>query len=258
MNTTKIKAAVVKAFKISLLTGILFSPLVIKPSPAQAVGFAPASFPRSCDQVSYRLGWNRLPYIYATCKVSSGFYSKWNSNIALRGIHNVNGVLRQNLLTGNSSFSSTCRSISLRNESQLTADCVSTTIPGRLWGTRSVYRRSTITLAEITNSNGKLHYEDGEIIDRAANAIVAHAYNKHKGEYGNISNPKFKAMVVEIIKKPTAAKTLNRTSNGQTDAVRAYWSDKYKTIVIVQSDRLLDKSTAFKPKNGKAYYDNVR
>jgi hypothetical protein len=253
MNANKRKETIAKTLKLGLIAGILFSSLGIRNKPTLAA-YVPGSFPSTCSKTTYSKGWNGKAYLSSRCKVSSGFFSNWTSKLELRGIHNINGQLAQNPLTGSSSFQKSCRNVSVRGN-QLTASCPTSKRTWGFWHKRST---STIALAEITNSNGRLHYEDNQIINRAADAIVAHAYDKHGKEYGKITKDQFKKIIVEIIKNPTASKTVDRITDKQKDTVQAYWSNKHKTIVIVQSDRLLSRSTAFKPRRGKAYYDNFK
>jgi hypothetical protein len=253
MNTHKVKRTVSGALKLISLAAIIVLPLAMNPEPAHAGAYTPSSFDSTCSKITYRRGWDRKPYISANCRVSSGWFSKWNSQIPIRGIHIVNGALRQNLVTGPSTFQNSCRNISIQGD-RLTATCPNYSRKGLLWGYKS--RTSTITLAEITNSNGSLHYEDDKIINDTANAIVAHAYAKHKGEFGNPNKAKFKAMIVDIIKNPAESKTVDRIKDEQKDIVAVYW--KNGTIVIAQSGSLLNRSTAFKPTKGKAYYDNFK
>jgi hypothetical protein len=253
MNTHKVKRTVSGTLKLISLAAIIFSPLAMNPEPAHAGAYTPSSFDSTCSSIRYARGWNRKPYVYAQCKVSSGWYSKWTSHTPLRGIHVFNGALRQNLLTGPSTFQNSCRNISIQGD-RLTATCPDRSRKGLLWGYKS--RTSTITLAEITNSNGSLKYEDDKIINDTADAIVAHAYNKHviqQKEYSPApSKAQFKAMIIDIIKNPEESKTLTR----KYDVIAVYW--KKGTVVIAQSGSLLGQSTAFKPTKGKAYYDNLK
>jgi hypothetical protein len=251
MNTHKVKRTVSETLKLISLTAIMVSPLVMNPEPAHAGAYTPSSFDSTCSKIRYARGWDRKPYVYAQCKVSSGWYSKWTSHTPIRGVHVFNGALRQNLLTGPSRFQNSCSRISVQGD-RLTATCPDRSRKGVLWGYKS--RTSTITLAEITNSNGNLRYEDDKIINDTANAIVAHAYEKHKREFGNPppNKAQFRATIIDIIKSPEASKTLTR----KDDVVAVYW--KKGTIVIAQSGSLLNRSTAFKPTKGKAYYDNIK
>jgi hypothetical protein len=255
MNTHKVKRTVPGALKLISLAAIMVSPLAMNPEPAHAGAYTPSSFDSTCSKIRYARGWDRKPYVYAQCKVSSGWYSKWTSHTPIRGVHAFHGGLRQNLLTGPSTFQNSCRSISVQGD-RLTATCSDFSQP-RVWtafGRVYPQRTSTITLAEITNSNGSLRYEDDKIINDTADAIVAHAYEKHKEEFGNPppNQAQFKATIVDIIRSPETSKVVTRGN----DVVAVYW--KKGTIVIAQSGSLLNRSTTFKPTKGKAYYDNFK
>jgi len=77
-----------------------------------------------------------------------------------------------------------------------------------------------------------------------------HAFVKHAGEFGNVTQNEFKSLVQETIANPSDARSL---SNGRT----AYWSDSQQ-MVVIKNPGALDGGTAFRPTAGKAYFDNLR
>jgi RHS repeat-associated protein len=81
-----------------------------------------------------------------------------------------------------------------------------------------------------------------------AERVTQHAYGKHAGEFGNITRNEFKDLVQETMANPSEVKSL---SNGRT----AYWNDK-EQMVVIENGTAPDKSTAFRPTNGKSYFDN--
>jgi hypothetical protein len=86
-----------------------------------------------------------------------------------------------------------------------------------------------------------------------AEFIVRHAYDKHvtrQGEFGNISPVEFQGKVEDTMANPSAVRSL---SNGRT----AYWSDR-EQMVVIENSTAPERSTAFRPSAGKAYFDNLR
>ncbi len=78
-----------------------------------------------------------------------------------------------------------------------------------------------------------------------------HAWSKHKGEFPEFSTEaEFAQHIDGIMTKPSSLKNL---SKGR----KAFWDDKSKTIVI-KDPKSPDLGTAFKPKNGKTYFDNLK
>jgi filamentous hemagglutinin len=82
-------------------------------------------------------------------------------------------------------------------------------------------------------------------------ALIAngHAFAKHAGEFGNISQPEFQAMVKDTISNPSDFRYL---SNGRS----AFWSEENK-MVVIRNPGAADGGTAFSPAAGKAYFDNL-
>jgi len=83
--------------------------------------------------------------------------------------------------------------------------------------------------------------------------VTDHAYDKHverRGEYPEIANrEQFARLVDDALADPTASRTLpgERT---------AYWHEGSKTLIIV-NERSPDRSTAFRPREGKDYFDGL-
>jgi RHS repeat-associated protein len=84
-----------------------------------------------------------------------------------------------------------------------------------------------------------------------AEYVTNHAYDKHvvkRGEFGNISREEFKAKVKDTIINHSDRRSL---SNGRI----AYWSDR-EQMVVIENQASPSQSTAFRPTNGKSYFDN--
>jgi hypothetical protein len=81
--------------------------------------------------------------------------------------------------------------------------------------------------------------------------VTAHAYEDHWREYGNISRDEFRQIAKEHLENP------DDKTNLYNNHATAYWSDKYKSVLIVNHESL-DKSTMFKPKNGRDYYQSLK
>jgi len=78
-----------------------------------------------------------------------------------------------------------------------------------------------------------------------------HAWSKHRGEFPEFSTEaEFAQHIAEIMASPSASKNL---AKGR----RAFWDDTSKTVVITDPNSP-DRGTAFRPKNEKAYYDNLK
>ena len=78
-----------------------------------------------------------------------------------------------------------------------------------------------------------------------------HAWSKHKGDFPEFSTAtEFAQHIDAVITSPSDYKQLAR---GRT----AFWEDSSKTVVIADP-RSPDLGTAFRPKNGKAYFHNLR
>jgi RHS repeat-associated protein len=74
-----------------------------------------------------------------------------------------------------------------------------------------------------------------------------HAYDKHKAEYGNISRAEYQKLIERTVGNPDDVKML---SNNRV----AYWNEAEKTVVI-HDPASPDGGTAFRPPDGKAYFD---
>lgn len=78
-----------------------------------------------------------------------------------------------------------------------------------------------------------------------------HAWSKHQGEFPEFSTKEeFAQHIDEIMTNPSDSKTLARGR-------KAFWDDRTKTVVI-RDPNSPDLGTAFKPTNGKAYFDNLK
>lgn len=86
----------------------------------------------------------------------------------------------------------------------------------------------------------------GGIAWRIANG---HAFESHvinSREYPTItSQAEFAALIADVISEPDVTRSL---SNNRV----AYWQEKTKTVVIVDPYHV-DRGTAFRPRDGKAY-----
>ncbi|WP_157025719.1 hypothetical protein [Paraburkholderia heleia] len=91
-----------------------------------------------------------------------------------------------------------------------------------------------------------------QVAEQIANG---HAFDKHvveQDEFGSSIATKdhFAKQIENVLNNPSATKQL---SNGRS----AYWDDS-TGMVVIQNPNATDGGTAFKPKNGKAYFDNLR
>ena len=78
-----------------------------------------------------------------------------------------------------------------------------------------------------------------------------HAWSKHKGEFPEFSTEaEFAQHIDEIMVNPSASKNL---AKGR----KAFWDNESKAVVI-RDPNSPDLGTAFKPKDGKAYFDNLK
>ncbi|MFO0765053.1 MAG: RHS repeat-associated core domain-containing protein [Patescibacteria group bacterium] len=82
-----------------------------------------------------------------------------------------------------------------------------------------------------------------------------HAYDKHvakEGQFSGIATDKatFSQHIDYVMKNPTETKMLQ---NGRY----AYWQESTNTVII-RDPRSSDMGTAFQPKNGKSYFDNLK
>lgn len=83
-----------------------------------------------------------------------------------------------------------------------------------------------------------------------------HAFDKHVieqsefKELGISTKEQFAAHIEKVVKNPTSSKSF---SGGRI----AYWDETSGTVVIC-NPKSADGGTAFRPTNGRAYYDNLR
>ncbi len=102
---------------------------------------------------------------------------------------------------------------------------------------------------DINNAPEVLTTENTETtVDKIANG---HAYDKHSHEFPEIrTREDFKKHIEDVINNPDAVKPLER---GRT----AYWDNETGTVVI-ESPNDPDGGTAFRPENGKSYFDILK
>jgi len=89
-----------------------------------------------------------------------------------------------------------------------------------------------------------------EALPIAESIAAGHAFDKHvaeRDEFAGISlRSQFREMILEILTAPDEERKLERGR-------RAFWSDKYSAIVIV--DPASDSNgTAFRPHNAREYF----
>uniref|UniRef100_UPI0014705F38 VENN motif pre-toxin domain-containing protein n=1 Tax=Stenoxybacter acetivorans TaxID=422441 RepID=UPI0014705F38 len=83
-----------------------------------------------------------------------------------------------------------------------------------------------------------------------------HSFEKHivqQGEFtdlGIVTREQFAAHIENVVKNPTSIKEL---SSGRS----AYW-DKLTGTVVIRNPKAIDGGTAFRPTNGREYFDNLR
>jgi len=83
-----------------------------------------------------------------------------------------------------------------------------------------------------------------------------HAFDKHvieQGEFkelGISTKEQFAAHIEKVVRDPTSSKNF---SGGRT----AYW-DESSGAAVIRNPNSADGGTAFRPTNGRAYYDNLR
>jgi filamentous hemagglutinin len=76
-----------------------------------------------------------------------------------------------------------------------------------------------------------------------------HAFLKHAGEFGSVSQAGFKELVKDTISHPSDFKYL---SNGRS----AFWSESNQ-MVVIRNPGAVDGGTAFSPTAGKAYFNGL-
>lgn len=79
-----------------------------------------------------------------------------------------------------------------------------------------------------------------------------HTFAKHKGDFGFKTEDQMAAHIDRVISFASASNT-KQLSRGRT----AYWDDRTWSIVIVDP-KSSDGGTAFKPKQGKPYFNNLK
>ncbi len=269
MKSRKISKNLVRV----LISGAVFlSVLLLSFIPFHAVqaGLVPGTFTTSCGGSRVGVYFGR-PYLASTCNTAGYLYGTRQvaASVYLRGISNYGGRLSQLPMTGiGSSFQSTCRNFSVAGN-QLSAECkTGRFITGILYNTPT-YSRSVIALAEISNHDGRLEYEDDNIRDRIADKIAnGHAYQKHVIQQGeityfpgrNASKEEFKQLILTVLRQGEY-KILSRKYGD----VAVYWlanvtpTKQGMVVFVPPAERLdADEGTAFVPRDGRAYYDNLK
>jgi len=78
-----------------------------------------------------------------------------------------------------------------------------------------------------------------------------HAWSRHGAEFPEFSSEaEFADHIDNVMASPSATKII---AKGR----KAFWDDKSKTLVI-RDPNSPDLGTAFRPKAGKAYFDNLK
>jgi hypothetical protein len=108
---------------------------------------------------------------------------------------------------------------------------------------------------EATTSGGNVAGLPEAEAQQLADLIAdGHAYDKHvieREEFPDISSQdQFSDYIKDILRNPNEVKSLPR---GRT----AYWDDGSGTVVI-QNPNDLDGGTAFRPPEGKSYFDSLK
>jgi filamentous hemagglutinin len=93
--------------------------------------------------------------------------------------------------------------------------------------------------------HGRIWVTPEAIASQIANG---HSWDKHQGEFPGWSQGDFQRAVEETIQSPDDVKGL---SDGRT----AYWNDK-ESMVVIHDPSSPDGGTAFRPTDGKAYFDS--
>jgi filamentous hemagglutinin len=71
-----------------------------------------------------------------------------------------------------------------------------------------------------------------------------------KGEFGNITQDEFKALVKDTISNPSDFRYLS-------DGRSAFWSEENQ-MVVIRNPGAADGGTAFRPDQGKSYFNTLR
>jgi hypothetical protein len=114
---------------------------------------------------------------------------------------------------------------------------------------------STRDLSRAEKAAAAARVAEKEAISPEAEQIASgHAFDKHvvgQGEYPEYSTrEEFARHIDDVIKNPSESKPL---SNGRS----AYWDESSDTVVITNPNDP-HGGTAFRPSQGKAYYENLR
>ncbi|HET9309111.1 MAG TPA: RHS repeat-associated core domain-containing protein, partial [Candidatus Sulfotelmatobacter sp.] len=90
----------------------------------------------------------------------------------------------------------------------------------------------------------------GAIVNTASQIAGGHGWAKHQGEFPGWDQGKYEDTVRETMQQPDEVRTL---SNNRT----AYWNSK-ENMVVIENPGDPDGGTAFRPTNGKAYFDGLK
>ncbi len=90
----------------------------------------------------------------------------------------------------------------------------------------------------------------GAILNTASQIAGGHSWAKHQGEFPGWDQGKFEGTVKETMQQPDEVRSL---SNNRT----AYWNAK-ENMVVIENPGDPDGGTAFRPTNGKAYFDGLK
>jgi filamentous hemagglutinin len=100
---------------------------------------------------------------------------------------------------------------------------------------------------EVNNYTGAVA---GAIVNTASQIASGHGWAKHQGEFPGWDQGKYEDTVRETMQQPDEVRTL---SNNRT----AYWNAK-ENMVVIENPADPDGGTAFRPMNGKAYFDELK
>jgi RHS repeat-associated protein len=87
------------------------------------------------------------------------------------------------------------------------------------------------------------------ILGSASQIANGHAWTKHQGEFPGWDQSKFENTVKDTMQQPDEVRSL---SNNRT----AYWNAK-ENMVVIEDPANADGGTAFRPTNGKSYFDGL-
>jgi RHS repeat-associated protein len=107
----------------------------------------------------------------------------------------------------------------------------------------------------IANALGQVRTIDANSVARVALTTASqiangHAWTQHQGEFPGWDKGKFESTVSETMQNPDEVRSL---SNNRT----AYWNSK-ENMVVIKDPANADGGTAFRPTNGKAYFDGLK